>query len=509
MSAAAILTAPRLARTLARSSRAVLRVGIAVAAVIPIGIYVWIALHRVGYSYELDWMEGGSVELTARVVAGHSLYVAPSLSFVGWTYPPLYYWLTAAVAKVIGVGFLPLRLVSLIASLVSMLTLAGMVTRDGRDRLAGVIAAGLFAAAFVLSGAWFDTGRVDSLFVALTLLAVAWGRRAERARGGVGLGLLCFAAFFTKQTALVALAPVLGLLLVTRRRVALPALATLIGLVLGSTLALDATSDDWYRYYVFGELAGQPWASQVWVQFWTRDILGHEWPVVLVMLAGAVSAARRARWRGLLRSPIAYAAAAAAGLLAAAWISRLHTGGYANVLMPAYAATALLAGLACAELQRVHRVAGPALVAAALVLQIGVLAYPIKAQIPTGADRVAGAELLSRLRMLRGHVVVLRHPWYGTESGHGAFAHGEGITDVLRSTDRRGADSLRATLPRALDHVSAVVLDGGFDTAVFGPELARDFRLVSQAITPSPLYPLTDVRTGPRLLYVRRARPNG
>ena len=36
-------------------------------------------------------MEGGSVELAARVTSGHSLYAAPSLAFVGWTYTPLYY----------------------------------------------------------------------------------------------------------------------------------------------------------------------------------------------------------------------------------------------------------------------------------------------------------------------------------------------------------------------------------------------------------------------------------
>ena len=75
---------------------------------VPIGVYLWIALHRVGYRYELDWMEGGSVELAARVAAGHSLYVAPSLSFVGWTYPPLYYCSRAGVAQArSGSGFLP------------------------------------------------------------------------------------------------------------------------------------------------------------------------------------------------------------------------------------------------------------------------------------------------------------------------------------------------------------------------------------------------------------------
>ncbi len=85
-----------------------------------------------------------------------------------------------------------------------MATLAWIVTRETGDRIAGLVAAGLFAATYRISGAWFDTGRVDSLFLALTLLAFAWGRTARGVRGGIALGMLAFLAFFTKQTALLA-----------------------------------------------------------------------------------------------------------------------------------------------------------------------------------------------------------------------------------------------------------------------------------------------------------------
>jgi hypothetical protein len=47
------------------------------------------------------------------------------------------------------------------------------------------------------------------------------------------------------------------------------------------------------------------------------------------------------------------------------------------------------------------------------------------------------------------------------------------------------------------------VLDGTFDTHFFGAELAREFRLQAEPITASRLYPLTDVRTAPTLLYLR------
>ncbi len=483
-----------------------LRTAIAVVMVVPIVAYLWVALHRIGYAFELDWMEGGSVELVARVGAGHSLYVAPTVHYVGWTYTPLYYWLSAAVAELTGVGFLPLRLVSVLASLIAMGLLAWMVDRETGDRTAAVAAAGLFAATFAISGAWLDTGRVDSLFLALTLGAVAWGRRARGVRGGIALGAIAFAAFFTKQTAVVALVPVLGYLVLVRRRVGVSALLTLLALVVGSTLLFDALSDGWYRYYVFNELAGQAWASQVWVQFWTSDIVGQEWPALAVVVIAAVTAVGRVGPRLAARSLAAYYAVAAAGLIAAAWFSRLHTGGYANVLIPAYAAVALLAGLALAQFLRPGdgRLAG-LLAAAALALQLGLLAYPLDAQTPTSADRAAGAQLLAALRKLPGPVLVLRHPWYATELGKGSFAQGEGITDVLRSDAGRGRRALKASLAHALDDVRirAVVLDGTFDAGVLQPALGRDFRLVRAPITPFRLYPLTDVRSAPTLLYRR------
>jgi 4-amino-4-deoxy-L-arabinose transferase-like glycosyltransferase len=452
-------------------------------------------------------MEGGSVELAAQVAAGHSLYVAPSLVFVGWTYTPLYYWISAALAKLIGIGFLALRLVSLTASLGSMLILGQIVARHTGDRIAGLLAAGLFAATFRISGAWFDTGRVDSLFLALTLLALALGATARSVRGGIALGALAFLAFLTKQTALLALLPALGVLAIGRRRAGIPALVTLAALLAGSTAALDAASHGWYGYYVVSELAHQPWARQEWVGFWRDDVLGHEWPLVLLVVLGGATAARRALRERRVAFPAAYHVAAAAGLLACAWVSRLHTGGYANVLMPAYAATALLAGLAYGALPR----SGPgsrlaAAPAAALMLAtLVVLAYPLGSQIPTAADRAAGAQLLARLRSLPGPVLVLRHPWYATLAGKGAFAQQEGIGDVLRSADQRGARALRASLRTVLDAdgIQAVVLDGAFDAPLLGPELTREFRLEPRPITPSRLYPLTDVRTAPTLLYVR------
>jgi Dolichyl-phosphate-mannose-protein mannosyltransferase len=487
-------------------------------AAVPVLLYLWIALHRLDYPYELDWMEGGSVGNVGRLLAGHSLYAAPSLKFVGWTYPPLYWLASAAVAQITGLGFLPLRIVSFVSSLVAIAMLGKLVRDETGDRTAGVVAAGLFAATYRLSGSWFDVGRVDSMFLALSLVTLVYGRHAQGVRGGLVLGLLAFLAFFTKQTALIALAPALVWLVLTRRPVGVSAILMLAALVVISTVVLDAATGGWYRYYVFSELSGQGWAAPEWLDFWRTDLFSHLWPLCVLLVVAvlvAVGLALRSRraeggWsagRGAVVPPFGFQLAATVGLLAAAWFSRLHTGGYLNVLMPAYAGCALIGGLAYGQLRRHGRLA-TLLATAAIVVQLVVLAYPVAAQIPTRADRTAGTELLAALRKLPAPVLILRHPWYGTLAGKGSFAQGEGISDALRSQAVRGARILRASLPDALNryHVQTVVLDGDSAPSWLVPQLQREFRLESSAITATKLYPLTDLRTAPSLVYVRRSR---
>jgi hypothetical protein len=494
------------------------------ASLVPIAVYVWIALHRLGYPYELDWLEGGGVELVKRVMEGRSLYTAPTLAYVSYTYTPLYTWVSAAVAEVTGIGFLPLRLVSFASSLVAIAALWRLTLAATADRVAGAVAAGLFAASYGLNGWWFDVGRLDSLFVALTLVALWLGRRAEGVRAGAAVGAIAFLAFFTKQIGVVAVMPALVWLALIRPRAGASALVTLAALLAGSTLALDALTHGWYRYYIVGELAGQPWEPREWVRFWTHDLYGHlhllAWLAAVALVASVTVVARgfwsaRSEHRRVLPSGrpftggelgVGYELAAAAGLLLAAWFSRLHTGGYANVLMPAYAACALLGGLAFARIRRLGAIAAVLAVAVVLV-QLGQLLTMPDHALPHRSARPAGQQLIERLRALPGPVLVLSHPWYGTIAGKGSFAQSDAIIEVLRSDDARGATYLRRALRNALDRyrIRAVVLDHA-PPSWLAPQLAREFDLQPQPITSTVLRAPADLRSGPTYLYLRRFR---
>ena len=83
-------------------------------ALLPVLAYLVTVVPRLGYPYELTYFEGSTVEVMARVVAGEPLYAAPTTTWTPWPYPPLYFWLCAALAHLTGVSLLPMRLVSLV-----------------------------------------------------------------------------------------------------------------------------------------------------------------------------------------------------------------------------------------------------------------------------------------------------------------------------------------------------------------------------------------------------------
>ena len=259
----------RLARLL-RSSALFIAIGY-------IGLYLSVALLRVNYPFDLEWMEGSSVEHVRRLLTGRPLYVAPSLEFIPHNYPPLYFYVSAAVAQVLGVTPTSLRLVSIVSSLASFVAIYLLVKRETGNLYAAGLAAGLFAATFRIGGAWFDIARVDSLFLALFLAGVYLIRAHTKHSMLVCAGLLFSLAMLTKQTALVMTGPVILYLAIMDVRRAL-LLIGVVGLVAGGgTLVLDYLSDGWYKYYVF-ELPTQFAARLVrprLVLFWTDDILSR------------------------------------------------------------------------------------------------------------------------------------------------------------------------------------------------------------------------------------------
>ncbi len=473
-----------------------------------------VALRRIGYPFELAFFEGSTVEVTARVVQGLPLYGPPTTDFTPWPYPPMYFWLTGAVAEVTGVSISSLRLVSFAAGLIVLLLIALIVRRAAGSVLAGVVAAGLYAASYRVSGAWADTARVDSLLLAFLLGAVLLGLRARTWRGGLAVGGLLFLAFLTKQNALLVASPMLLWLVIRRRPVGLSAAAILVCTVAGSTVLGDLITDGWYSPYVISQLLHQPLAPRWLLEFWFVDLLAP-FAIAIGLAVWLVHRYRPDRTDGPDRPPRAwwrtsedtsYLAACVLGLLLASLAGRLHDGGYANVSMPAHAGAAIGFGLVVAMARRhpgwTSRMS--LVLGAALAAQfIGMTLWRIHV-IPTAADRAAGDTFIASVRNLPGEVLIPTHPYYLRLAGLPTHASSIAIGDVLHSRSGRGRDAMAAALPWDLAGVSAVIVDNEGDAALFGDALHRDFTLVTTSFVADGVFvPVTDTPTRPVLLYIR------
>jgi 4-amino-4-deoxy-L-arabinose transferase-like glycosyltransferase len=477
-------------------------------------LYGYIALSRLGYPYDLQWMEGGMVDHVRRVLAGEPLYVAPSVDFVPYIYTPLYFYLAAGLSALLGVSLLPLRLISLIASL-GCFALAGLlVYRETRDRLAGLLAAGLLAASFELGGAWFDLARIDTLFLFLTLLGIYLARFLPGMRGALAAGVVFSLAALTKQTALMIAAPLALYYLLTdwRRCVAfaLP-LAIIVG---GSTLIFDALSDGWYWYYVF-DLPGQhPWVWRMLVDFWRADLA----PLVVALAFGGVYLL--AAWRESKRRLLFYGLLSG-GMILSAWLSRLHEGGYVNVLFPALAALAVLFGLGAghiakraAALPESRRDTLTALVYVLAALQFIALLYNPAGHIPTRADHEAGGLLVDTVAALEGEVWLVHRGYVASLAGQETiYAHRMAIEDVMRGDDNEIRAALAADIVATIaeGRIDALIFDGSRDGFIlvdyYFPNLQEHYAPAGEIFPPEMddhFWPLAGLQVRPHYLFLRR-----
>jgi hypothetical protein len=477
-------------------------------AVLAMAAYVLTALVRIDYPYELQYFEGSTVEVSARVTDGLPLYGPPSTTFTPWPYPPLYFWITGELARVTGLSLPTLRFVSLAASLVALALIVLIVRRVTGSVLAGLVAAGLFAGTYRVSGAWLDAARVDSLLLMLLLAAIYAGLVVRTRRGGVVVGLLLLLAFLTKQNALIVAIPTLTWLLWRRPRVGAPAAVTFLITATGSLVLGDVLTDGWYSPSIVTQLLSQGTVPRWWLEFWIVD-LALPFAVVLLALAWWTRRARldvRAAPRPWDDGELAYLLSAVLGLWLAALAGRLHDGGYVNVAIPAHAGAALLLGVGTAVFLRHRATTAPLILGAAMVLaiQVVVMSSWHLDVVPSANDRTAGDSFVARLRSLPGPVLVPSHPYYLRLAGLPTHASAIAMGDVLASRPGRMRDAVAALVPWSLTGVNAVVLDAPSDAGLFGPELQRDFTLVTSHLVPGDGFvPPTDVATRPSLLYVR------
>jgi hypothetical protein len=387
--------------------------------------------------------------------------------------------LLALLAKLVPLGYLLGRVVSITAFAGALVLLVVAAARQGGPAFAGpgwspggdrwlglptglgLAAAGVAAASFAFTGSFYDLVRADSLLLLLeagALTAAVFG-------GGLGsaaaAGVLIALAFFTKQTAsLLGVAIGLGLLISSWRRGVVYGLvaAALLG---AGLLLLDRSSGGWFWRYVFQLHQSHGFNARLaYVETPLRLVRQHAWlygALALELVALALTGR-------LHRRDAIHLAAAVAGFLAAC-IGFGTQWAFDNAFIPAvyfplYAATLLGARLvarALAERPLAVPVSGVAavMVSAAFALQVIPGAVPDPRFAPRPADRAAADRFLTRLRGLPGPLFVPFHPYYAVLAGSPPHVHRMGVLDVAAKLGRP------ARLDQALaeGHFGHVILD--------------------------------------------------
>ena len=468
--------------------------------------YLILAFLRIRYPFELEWMEGACVDHVLRILSGERLYVSPSLEFVPFMYTPLYFYLSAAVSSIIGVGFLPLRLVSLISSLGCLWLIFLFVKKETGSALWGMLSSSLFAATFRAGGAWFDVARADSLFLFLLLGGLYLIKFRHSSKSYLLSGVLVSLSFLTKQVALIILLPAAVYCVLRNGRRSVYFIGTVVGIVGLSTYLLNWIHDGWYSYYVFHLPRQHLIEKGMYVDFWTKDIM---WtlPVAFILslsyiVLQVLSSDKKNR---LFYSLIS------AGMLGGAWLTRLRLGSYDNVLIPAYAVLSILFGLAAHKVFQFVSAASTnkrrlteICIWVLCIIQFALLAYSPLAQVPTRKDLKAGRDLIDTMAQLPGDVLVPYHGYLPALAGKRSYAHDVAVNDVLNDSDGEVGAGLREDVSRAVRErrFDAIILDGPWFLELTERHYRRDRALFS---SPDVFWPVTGKRLRPQVIYVPRS----
>jgi hypothetical protein len=493
----------RLVGVLATPVERAVSVLVFVALSVPLWRFVSALPTRLNYPWELEWMEGGIVSHVQVLLQGGALYRAPSLSFTPFIYPPLYYYAAGLVAKVVGLGYFAPRLVSGLATLGCYALLFKWVWRETRSLLAGWVASGLYLATYDLSGRWFDIARGDSLLLLFLLLACT-SSRSVSARAPVVTGVALALAFFTKQSAMAIAVPVLCSVLVASPQRGWITVATFSGLLALGCLLLEIGSKGWFSFYVFRVPADHEilWAT------WRDALFNPLWPSLAPMILAslAVACGVPSLRGGILAWPASGLLVLCAG--AGSVLAALHTGGYSNVLMPAFAAMAMCSGLVFAHLRDPRartRTRSSLLAAAVVVLQLALLSFGPTKAVPRNGDTEAGATLIAQLAALPGPIWCTASNYYPVLAGHHEpMTHVMGLVDVFKSKEETVKAATLRELERELSsgRIPTIVSDRAFG---FLPDeivaiIRRNYRSVAHltaAADRSALWPNTGAAIRP------------
>lgn len=441
--------------------------------VVHLGLFLFVVVSRFVYPVDAEWMTGSIRDTVVRVREGLPIYAPPSGTFVAFLYPPLYFWLSALVARALPL-MIACKAVSLAATAATGVCVFRMAKRLGADRYWAWVSTALHVACFSLTLFFYDLERVDPLGAAMVAggLAVLLGRGfdAEGRRGlahAAGAGALLGLAFFAKQGGVFALGgAAIGLFLAGERRRAM-AVAGAGGIVLVAVGGyLELTTAGWWRYYCLTLPGSHGIEPRLLSVLFITDL-----PKAFVLAAASVAAATwaarellaaRREGRAVQDRRMVVFGVVVVTCLVAAFSLRAHRGGWQNVLLAWTPVGCAAVGAAARRLVTLgasgERRVPEAAVLVLVVLQLLGLVFDPGDVAPSKADVAAQKTLETVVRRLEQEGDVVVTPVGNlTRSMH---YHSAALYDVLRAGGPAPADHLAKVRDRAY---AAILVDAPFE----------------------------------------------
>lgn len=435
-------------------------------AIVSLLSFIIVALIRMTFPYEVEWIEEGVLVHVERVLHGLPIYSEPTLEYVPFVYTPLFYYFSALASKVIGGGFAPLRLVSLLSTLGIFTLIFFFVKKETKDTFSAILASCFFASCYSAVQFWFDLGRVDSLTIFFLFSFLYLVRFYPTYLSYIFAGILVTLSFLSKQEGLSLSIPIIVFLYFIHWKKALAlTLSTLASLVLG-VLALDYINNGLFSYYTiilpFRILHESIQTSRL-ISMWTKDLIGQT-PILVALYIYFLIFGKKY----LAKDKFIYYIFISLLLIIGSLPYRTIRYGNTNALMPAFAIISIIGGISFSLIrQQLNKVDKD------IVSQLKILIYLIAiihfisliytpaVVLPSKIQYDTETNLIKEISKHNGPVFVPSHGRLAMLVNKPGSAHIAGMDDLLNSDVSGYRDYLHDDLMTALktQRFGAIVLD--------------------------------------------------
>ncbi|MCX7736570.1 MAG: glycosyltransferase family 39 protein [Candidatus Kapabacteria bacterium] len=431
--------------------------------------FVIMAVIRMNYPFELEWMEGGSVDHTQRILNGQGIYVEPSVEFIPYIYTPFYYYVSGLFSLIFGVGLFPLRLVSTISTIATGAFIFLLLKKETKDTFAAIISTGLFFGFYVIGGAWYDLARVDSLFILLFVISIYFLRQKKNNWYYFLAALFAFLSYFTKQSTLSFALFVMIYLIIFERKGFWTYSITFIGLVLITTIIYNYSTSGWYYFWNFELPAAHRWNFEFTILFFTRDIFEHTGIAVAFAFFYFFINYRNRKDKSIdIDKTYIFYLFVFLGMFAGSYFSRLHYGGFLNVIIPAYTILAIMTGLCYNQImnlinsnshnEKQINYTFQIILNLMVIAQFLAVVYDPGLQLPSEKDFQAGNEFIEKVKEQEGDVLIPGNTYtYYILAGKKNYAHIELINDLYEHNETYGKKVMNDFKNKLENHYFTVI----------------------------------------------------